>query len=147
MRTPAFLFALLGMTIGLAGCESDGASLLVTGNTQALSVVRQKSHPWAAWQLHAVIRNDPVCQRRHRMQDVKGNTQVDLYSPGPGAFILRQGERWYVAELQSCGFEQFKSPPAVPGELIGSFAVRGGQYSYAAAKGTGKTGAKSVGAD
>jgi hypothetical protein len=143
MKALATSLALLVVALGLAGCESDGASHLINGNTQALSVVRQKSHPWAAWQLHLVVRNDPVCQRRHRMKDVKGNTQVDLYSPGAGAYILRQGEDWYVTELQSCGFEQYKRPPAVPGDLIGSFAVRNQQYSFEAAPGAGKARTKS----
>lgn len=145
MKAWARLCVLLALPLGLAACESDGASHLVNGNAQALSVVRHKAHPWAPRQLHLVVRNDPVCQRRHHLKDTKGNTQVDLYSPGPGAYILRQGEDWYVAELQSCGFDRFKTAPAVPGDLIGSFALRDGQYSFEAAKGAARAGAKAGG--
>jgi hypothetical protein len=114
----------------LAGCESDGASFVVSGNTQALSVMRHKAYPGAAWELALVVRNDPLCQRKHRMKDVNGNTRVDLYQPSPGAWILNQGKRWYVAELKSCGFEQFKEEPQQPGDLVGTFLQRGGRFVF-----------------
>ena len=114
----------------LAGCESDGASYVVAGNSQALSVMRHKPYPGAAWQLALVVRNDPVCQRKHHMKDVSDNTTVDLYQPAPGAWILNQGKRWYVAELKSCGFEQFKEEPQQPGDRVGSFLVRNGSFVF-----------------
>lgn len=114
----------------LAGCGSDGASFAIDGNTRALSVMRQKAYPGAAWELALVVRNDPVCQRRHRMKDVSGNTRVDLYQPAPGAWVLNQGKRWYVAELKSCGFEQFKEEPQQPGELVGTFLTRDDTFVF-----------------
>lgn len=134
MATIKRLGVLAATLLLLTGCQSDGASHLVNGNAQALSVVRHKPYPWSAWEMSLVIRNDPTCQRRHRMKDVTGSTKVDLYSPAPGAFILSQGKRWYVAELGSCGFQQFKEEPALPGELIGAFLTRAGQYVFDAEK-------------
>ena len=121
---------LVAAALLLAGCESDGASFLVNGNSLAVSVVRHKAYPGAPWELALVVRNDPVCQRKHRMKDVSGTTKVELYQPSPGAWILRQGKRWYVAELKTCGFEQFKEEPQQPGDLIGTFVVRDGTFRY-----------------
>lgn len=134
MRMTTRLSVLAAALIPLAGCQSDGASHLINGNSQALSVVRHKPYPWSVWELSLVVRNDPACQRRHRMKDVSNSTKVELYSPAPGAFILRQGKRWYVAELASCGFEQFKEEPAQPGDLIGAFLDRDGSYVFEAEK-------------
>jgi hypothetical protein len=123
----------------LAGCESDGASFVIDGPARAVSVVRHKAYPGAPWELATVVRNDPLCQRRHRMQDVTGSTKVELYQAAPGAYILRQNKRWYVVELKSCGFEQFKEEPAQPGELVGTFLMREGKFVFdAPAKAEGK---------
>jgi len=121
---------LMAVAVLLAGCESDGASFAISGNTQALSVMRHKAYPGAAWQLALVVRNDPLCQRKHHMKDVSGTTKVDLYQPAPGAWILNQGKRWYVAELKSCGFEQFKEEPQQPGDLVGTFLTRQGKFVF-----------------
>ncbi len=118
----------------LAGCESDGASYLINGNTQALSIVRHKPYPWSPFELSVVVRNDPDCQRRHRMKDVGGSVKVELYRPVPGAYILRQGKRWYVAEVRSCAFQKFDEEPAHPGELIGIFLTRDGRFVFESAK-------------
>lgn len=140
MKTTRWL-VLLAATALLAGCGSDGASYLINGNKQALSVVRNKPYFWAPYQLHVVVRNDPVCQRRHRMKDVKDNVKVELYSPVPGAYILRQGRRWYVTELRSCGFQQFDAEPPQPGELVGTFLARDGIFVFESEK-MEKAGAK-----
>ena len=121
---------LAAVALLLAGCESDGASFAANGTAQALSVVRHKAYPGAPWELGLVVRNDPDCQRKHRLRDVMGNTKFDLYQPTPGAWILNQGKRWYVAELKSCGFEQFKEEPQQPGDLIGTFLTRDGKFVF-----------------
>lgn len=116
----------------LVGCESDGASFVIDGPGLALSVMRNKPYPWAPYELATVVRNDPTCQRKHRMKDVSNSTKIELYQAAPGAYILRQGKRWYVAELRSCGFEQFKEEPQQPGELVGTFLTRNGRFLFEA---------------
>jgi hypothetical protein len=129
----------------LAGCTSDGASYVIDGPARAVSVVRHKAYPGAPWELAVVVRNDPLCQRRHRLQDVTGNIKVELYQAAPGAYILRQAKRWYVVELKSCGFEQFKEEPQQPGELVGTFQTRDGTFVFSAeAKAAGKAEATSA---
>lgn len=119
------------MALLLTGCDSDGASFLINGNSQAVSVVRHRAHPWAQWELAVVVRNDPGCQRRHRLKDVtSGTAQIDLFQPAPGAYILRQGKRWYVVELASCGFETFKEEPQLPGQLLGVFQTKAGKFVF-----------------
>ena len=124
----------------LGGCESDGATYSIKGTEQALSIVRQKSSPWSPWELAVGIRNDPVCQRRHHMRDVNGNTKIELYQAAPGAYVLRQGKRWYVTELKSCGFEQYKEEPEQPGSVIGNFLTRDDVYVFEAEKAEDKAG-------
>jgi hypothetical protein len=137
MRPPLWLLA--AAILPLAGCESDGAAFAIDPPARSLSVTRHKAYPGAPWELAAVIRNDPECQRKHRMKDVTGTTKVDVYQPAPGAWILNQGKRWYVVELKSCGFEQFKEEPQQPGEVVGTFLVRNGRFVFEpAAKPEGK---------
>lgn len=128
MRLPLWLAVVAALP--LAGCESDGASFPIDPPARSLSVVRHKAYPGAPWELAVVVRNDPVCQRKHRLKEVTGNTKVDLYQAAPGAWILNQAKRWYVVELKSCGFEQFKEEPQQPGELVGTFQTRDGRFVF-----------------
>lgn len=116
----------------LAGCKSETASFLVAGNDAALTLERRKPYWWSdGWQVDLVARNNPHCQRRHKLKDAgNGAFRVDVYMPAATAFILRQGKRWYVADLKSCEMQQFKEEPPEPGELVGSFRVKGGVFKF-----------------
>jgi hypothetical protein len=59
-----------------------------------------------------------------------GSVRVELFSPERGAFILRQGKRWYVTELRECGFSIYPEPPPEPGELLGTFQEKEGTFKF-----------------
>jgi hypothetical protein len=129
--------ALAGAAL-LAGCgSSDSASYLIDGTgAHALTLIRDRSYAWSdAWNLVLVVVNDPECQRRHELKPGGGNDnfKVEVYRAGAGAYILRQGKRWYVTDTAKCQLQQFKEPPPEPGELIGTFVTRGEPLHFAAA--------------
>jgi hypothetical protein len=115
----------------LAGCGSDTASFMVDGNDKAVTLERIKEYPWSDWELELVVRNNPDCQRRHRLKPTsKDGIKVELYTPEPYVFIVRQGKRWYVTEMKSCQLQLFKEEPPLPGTLIGSFREKDGTFSF-----------------
>ena len=129
------ILASIAMLALLAGCKADSASYQIGGSRDhALTLLRTKPYPWSkAWELEAVVSNSPVCLRRHRLKDApEADPEVAVHAPELGAFILRQGKRWYVAEMGTCGLQEFKTPPPEPGELIGSFRTKDGALRFVA---------------
>lgn len=135
---PLLLAGLLG------GCEIQNASLTIgEGNDAAVTLSRKKDYFWSdGWQLDLTVRNNPECQRRHRLKPVgDGALKVELFSPEPMVFILKQGKRWYVTSLKTCELQPFKEEPPVPGEPKGMFQAKNGELRYIAvdaAKAPGK---------
>jgi hypothetical protein len=129
----------------LSACgSSDSTSYLIDGTADhALSLFRDKPFFWSdSWNLELVVTSQPDCQRRHVLKrGPDGNFKLLVYRTGDGAFILKQGKRWYVTELSKCQLQQFPEPPPVPGELIGLFEAKGGplHFSLATADNKGAT--------
>lgn len=123
----------------LAGCGTESASFLVSGGDVALTLERTKPYFWSdGWDLEMVVRNNPACQRRYPLKGAAdGAFKVEVYSAGPGVFILRQAKRWYVTDLKSCQFQQFKETPPEPGALLGAFQTKNGDFKFVIAKGEG----------
>lgn len=116
----------------LAGCGSEMASYLISGREVNMTLERTKPYFWSsAWELTLIVRLDPVCQRRHKLRNVASNAlRVDVYSPEKGVFILRQGKRWYVTQLNTCELQQFGGEPPEPGEPVGAFMTKGGEFKF-----------------
>jgi hypothetical protein len=117
----------------LAGCGSDDtASLMIDGNDTALTLERFKPYLWSdEWQLQLIVRRFPECQRRHKLNAASDAAfKMELFTPAPGAFIIRQGKRWYVTDLKSCELQAFKEPPPEPGTPVGSFAEKDGVLRF-----------------
>lgn len=130
MRLPGILTA-AALAALLAGCGSETASFMVDGNDKALTLERIKDYPWSEWQLELVVRNNPDCQRRHRLRPTgSDNLLVELFAPEPYVFIIRQGKRWYVADMKSCQLQQFKEEPPEPGKVVGSFSAKDGPLTF-----------------
>lgn len=134
MMKRAVLISLLALAV-LSGCKGDTASYRIgDSRDHALTLIRNKPYPWSkAWELEVVVSNAPVCLRRHRLKDApEADPELALHVPELGAFILRQGKRWYVAEMGACDLQEFKTPPPEPGELIGSFKTKDGAFRFIA---------------
>jgi hypothetical protein len=123
---------LIPLILLLGGCTVETASLRVNGSQLAVTLERSKPYFWSSgWELMLVMRNDPDCQRRHVLKPVGGEVvKVDVHSPTPGALIFHQGKRWYVGSLKSCNLQTYTEPPEAPGDLVGSFQVKGGEFRF-----------------
>jgi hypothetical protein len=131
MPTGLACVAMLAAT--LTGCgSSDTASLVIDGPDTAVTLERIRAYAWTSeWELQLIVRRFPECQRRHNLASAsQDGFQMDLYSPAPGAFIIRQGKHWYVADLKSCALQEFKVPPPEPGIPVGAFIEKDGVLRF-----------------
>ncbi len=120
----------------LAACSKDPAAYMIAGSEVAITVERIQSNFWTSgWELDLIVRQHPNCQRRHHLKPTSGGkVKVEVYSPEPAVYILRQGKRWYVTELRNCGFQAYKEPPPEPGDLIGAFQEKDGVFKFVESK-------------
>jgi hypothetical protein len=121
------------MATTLAGCgSSDTASLVIDGPDTAVTLERIRAYAWnGEWDLQLIVRRFPECQRRHNLAPAgQDGFKMDLYSPAPGAFIIKQGKHWYVTDLKSCALQEFKAPPPEPGTPVGAFVEKDGVLRF-----------------
>jgi hypothetical protein len=116
----------------VAGCAREPAAYLISGSEIAITVERIKPNFWSSgWELDLVARQHPNCQRRHHLKPTKSEkVRVEVYTPQRGVFILRQGKRWYVTDLRTCALEAFADPPPEPGDLVGTFMEKDGEFKF-----------------
>lgn len=129
------------MLLALAGCGStETASFLIDGSDTALTLERTKAYAWSeGWELDLTVRRNPECQRRHRLKAAATDgLKVDVFTPEPYVFIIRQGKRWYVTALKSCQLQAFEEPPPAPGTPVGTFQMKAGKFSFVAEPPAGK---------
>jgi hypothetical protein len=139
-----FILPLLALCV--AGCAKEPAAYHIAGSEIAITVERIKPYVWSSgWELDLIVRQHPNCQRRHHMKPTKSDKlKVEVYTPQRGVFILRQAKRWYVTDLRTCDMQTFPDPPPEPGELVGTFMVKDGEFKFVenqdrSAKGEGAT--------
>jgi hypothetical protein len=127
---------LLLLMLFLAGCAKEPAGYQIAGGNLSITIERVQSYFWSnGWELNLIVQRNPDCQRRHALKPTTGDkVRVDLYSPEPAVYILKQGKRWYVTELRNCGFDTFKEPPPEPGELVGTFQEKDGVFKFVESK-------------
>ncbi len=117
----------------LSGCgSSDTASFMIDGSETAVTLERVKPFAWSAeWDLYLTVRRNPDCQRRHVLKPVTSDApKVELFTPEPYVFIVRQGKRWYVTELKTCQLQSFKEAPPEPGRPAGVFLVKDDRFLF-----------------
>lgn len=131
MIRPKFVVALTALLL-LAGCRVEMATYAVSGSEVAVTLERTKPYFWSdGWDIVLIVRHDPVCQRRHHLKHVTSEVvRMEVYSPRKGVFILNQAKNWYVTDLKTCAFQEFKSPPPVPGESVGVFRYKTGEFRF-----------------
>jgi hypothetical protein len=125
-----FILPLLALSV--TGCAKEPAAYHISGSEIAITVERIKPNFWSSgWELDLIARQHPNCQRRHHLKPTKSDkVKVEVYSPQRGVFILRQAKRWYVTDLRTCDLQAFPDPPPEPGELVGSFMVKDGEFKF-----------------
>jgi hypothetical protein len=123
---------LLSLLMLIGACAKEPAAYLIAGSEIAITVERIKPNFWSSgWELDLIARQHPNCQRRHHLKPTKSDkVKVEVYTPQRGVFILRQGKRWYVTDLRTCALDTFADPPPEPGELVGSFMVKDGEFKF-----------------
>jgi hypothetical protein len=133
-RHPRNLAMLLLGTL-LAACGGSQLAFLTEGDSDhSLTIERRQSYARAPWETDLIVAGMPECQRRYPLEGLTGEAlRIDVYRPEPGIYILAAGQRWFVAELKQCGFQQYRQPPPEPGERIGAFEVTQGALRYIAA--------------
>lgn len=120
----------------VAGCAKEPAAYMIAGSEIAITVERIKPNFWSTgWELDLIVRQHPNCQRRHHLKPTKSEKlKVEVYTPQRGVFILRQAKRWYVTDLRTCAMEAFPEPPPEPGELVGAFMEKNGEFKFVESK-------------
>ena len=137
--------AILLATLALGAC-GDTQMAYISGDdrAQTVSLVREQAWLGGPGQTTLIVANSQKCQRRYPLEGLSASEMgLDVYRPESGVFILNTGKRWYVTELQNCGFQAYKKPPPEPGELIGNFQMQDGNSRFVA-KATAKTAARSA---
>lgn len=127
-------FALLLSTVMLGAC-GDTQMAFLGGDVggQSLSLVREQAYLGGPWQTTLVVAGSPRCQRRFPLGGLAANEfSLDVYHPEAAVFILNVDKRWYVTELQDCGFQLYQRPPPEPGQLVGSFQMKNNKLRYVA---------------
>ncbi len=121
--------------LSLAGCGQDAAYYLIDGPDYSLTLMREQTYFWRSeWDLALMTTHLPECMRRHTLKPAPmEGFKAELYRSLEGAYILRQGDRWYVADAQKCRLQQYPTPPAEPGDLLGSFEIRQQRLQFIAA--------------
>lgn len=134
------LALLLSVTLAACG-NSDVATLPIQGSDHSLTLVREKPYIWSdGWELALVVSRMPDCMRRHHLKKAgDGSFKMDVFRSEQGAWILRQGKRWYVADTESCQLQQFEEKPAAPGTLVGSFEDKSGTLKFVQSPDLNKT--------
>ncbi|MCL2829181.1 MAG: hypothetical protein FWD77_00405 [Betaproteobacteria bacterium] len=139
-RPPVFSSALLRLSLLalsallLSGCINDRASYQANGREQALVLSRDQAWFWQKTvEVAVVVSRLPECQRRHEMHPaaIKG-FKVELWQPGSGTYVLRQGNTLYLTETQTCeGFRELEEdPPGGLGRMVGSFRQVSGKLAF-----------------
>ncbi|MBL8391934.1 MAG: hypothetical protein JNN21_08675 [Candidatus Accumulibacter sp.] len=127
---------LLVLLPALVACSDQRAAFEIDGSRQhALTLIRVQTLPWDKTAGYSIVAaRMPDCQRRHEIGAGGADSRVEVFAPGNGAWILKQGKRMYVVETRTCeGFARLEAEPeAGIGPLQGSFQMRSGTLAWVA---------------
>lgn len=109
-----------------AACTDLRATYEIQGSAHALTLIRVTGLPWEKTAKYSIVAaRMPDCMRRHPMSEAGLDAKVEVYSPGNGAWILKQGDSMFVVETRTCeGFAKLdKVPDSGMGEFAGTFEM------------------------
>ena len=121
----------------LAACTDLRATYEIQGSAHTLTLIRVTGFPWEKTAKYSIVAaRMPDCMRRHPMSEAGLNAKVEVYSPGNGAWILKQSDSMFVVETRTCeGFAKLdKVPDSGLGELAGTFEMRNDALVFVAAQ-------------
>ena len=129
------LLVLLAIAVPLlSACINDGASFQIEGKEHSISFLREQKWFWDPQvRLAVVATRMPECQRRHHLDPAPvKQAAVEVWRTGSTTFILKQADKLYLVETQTCeGFRKLgEPPPGGLGERMGAFTDEGGALRF-----------------
>ncbi|HRD32827.1 MAG TPA: hypothetical protein PLR02_01100 [Rhodocyclaceae bacterium] len=119
----------------LLGCENSATAYMVDTNQHALILSREQPYFWSDEVNQAIVVSRlPHCQRKVRIHP--GGTRMadmEVFVAGDRLWALHQGGRWYLASTERCLVQDWQSPAAPPGPLVGRFSMQEGAPVFIAA--------------
>jgi hypothetical protein len=110
----------------LAGCINESASYAIKGNDQTLTVIVTQDYFWNKQAgVRLIASRLPDCQRQFDLGKVPlADLNVELFSTGDDAFLLRSGDAMWQVETRGC---TLLPPPSanVQAQPIGVFHLDG----------------------
>jgi hypothetical protein len=106
---------------------------MIDGNKDhSISLLREQRYLWSAEVEQMLVpARFPTCQRRVAIEpDSKNFTEMKLYQNDTYLFVAQQGTHWWAIGTEACQVQTFKTPPADPGDLIGSFQRKDGELKF-----------------
>lgn len=137
MRLRSWLLPLAVLPL-LAACVNDSASYQDARKERSITLIRQQRWLWdKTVDAAVVVARLPDCQRRHDLGKISPRATIELWQPGPGTYVLRQGQRLILTETQTCeGWRQLEEePPGGLGLQLGAFAPDDGKLRFQASGG------------
>lgn len=119
----------------LGGCENSATAYMVDTNQHALILSREQPYFWSDEVDQAIVVSRlPHCQRKVKIHPGATNmTDMEVYVAGDRLWALNQGGRWYLASTERCLVQDWESPAAPPGLLVGRFSMKDGTPAFTAA--------------
>ena len=129
----SILAVLVAVVLSACG-RSDTASFLIDGADLSLTLVRNQSYAWSdEWDLELVTTHQPDCMRRNPLKPAPdAGFKLEVFRALEGGYILKQGNNWYITETGKCQLQQFKTPPAEPGDPLGAFTIKEQRLQFVA---------------
>ncbi|GAB4059689.1 hypothetical protein [Uliginosibacterium sediminicola] len=115
---------LIPLFLLLSACENNGASYMIGGSKDhSISLLREQKLIWSdEVGQKVVVARFPQCQHRFDIAPGRtGKAALELYQANEMLFVLHQGKQWWAVGTEDCDLQAFKTPPADPGILLGSF--------------------------
>jgi hypothetical protein len=106
------------LVVLLTGCENSGVSYMIDGDKEhSISLTREQ-----IW-----VFGDEV---RQYASDTTNFTEMKIYQNDTRLFVAQQGPNWWAVGTEECKVQTFKSAPADPGDLVGSFKRKDGDLVF-----------------
>ncbi len=132
MRRSVVLLCLLSLPL-LSACENNAAGYEIEGRNHSITLVREQSYPLARKVRQSlIVARIPTCQRRIEIVPGKtGQVNMEIWQLRDRLFVARQGTSWYAVGTENCQIQKMDpTGDEPPGQLIGNFRVKEGEFFF-----------------